>query len=183
MILTSYLYSHPSEKNRYLKVVRVFTLACSHVWYIQGRSDIEKSEQDEKPFNASLTRSNPNVEVIWYHKTVTSRLHGWVSSRGSDGGSWLSAFIWQHGGALDWKRSIFHRKLVLSMMLGGDLAGLRALSPLGLAFKVSWFPLMAASKRDLKWGDDATRDLPNNRSTANQLIPIVWMKHLNKGGA
>lgn len=44
MILASYLYNHPSEKNRYLKVMRVFTLACSHLWYIQGCSDIEKSE-------------------------------------------------------------------------------------------------------------------------------------------
>lgn len=47
---------------------------------------------------------------------------------------------------------VCHRKLVLSMMLGGDAADLRVaalLSPLGLVFKASWFPLMAASRRDL----------------------------------
>ncbi len=54
-----------------------------------------------------------------------------------------------------------HRKLVLSVMLGEDLAVLRVaeLALLALAFRLSWFPLTAASRRDFRWGDDAMRDL------------------------
>lgn len=45
-----------------------------------------------------------------------------------------------------------HRKLVLSVMLGDDLAALRAagLALLALAFRLSWFPLTAASRRDFR---------------------------------
>lgn len=42
-----------------------------------------------------------------------------------------------------------HRKLVLSVMLGEDLGVLRA-ALLTLAFRLSWFPLTAASRRDFK---------------------------------
>lgn len=46
----------------------------------------------------------------------------------------------------------FHRKLVFSVMLGEDLAELRAaaLALLALAFRLSWFPLTAASRRDFR---------------------------------
>lgn len=46
----------------------------------------------------------------------------------------------------------FYRKLVLSLMLGEELAGPRvvALAQLALAFRLSWFPLTAASRRDLR---------------------------------
>lgn len=46
----------------------------------------------------------------------------------------------------------FYRKLVLSLMLGEELAGSRvvALAQLALAFRLSWFPLTAASRRDLR---------------------------------
>lgn len=80
MILASFSYNHPSEKNRYLKVIRVSPLACSHVWYIQGCSDIETSERDEKPFNASLTRSNnrtwkwSDTTKLWHHKYMDDGL-------------------------------------------------------------------------------------------------------------
>lgn len=45
-----------------------------------------------------------------------------------------------------------HRKLVLSVMLGEDLAPLREaeLALLALAFRLSWFPLTAASRRDFR---------------------------------
>lgn len=45
-----------------------------------------------------------------------------------------------------------HRKLVLSVMLGEDLATLRAavLALVALAFRLSWFPLTAASRRDFR---------------------------------
>lgn len=55
-----------------------------------------------------------------------------------------------HPAVLQVKRS--HRKLVLRVMLGEDLAALRvaALALLALAFKLSWFPLTAASRRDFR---------------------------------
>lgn len=45
-----------------------------------------------------------------------------------------------------------YRKLVFSVMLGEDLAALRpaALALLALAFRLSWFPLTAASRRDFR---------------------------------
>lgn len=49
-------------------------------------------------------------------------------------------------------RPFIHRKLVLRVMLGEDLAVLRAeaLALLALAFRLSWFPLTAASRRDFR---------------------------------
>lgn len=53
----------------------------------------------------------------------------------------------------------FYRKLVLSLMLGEAGPRAVAFAQLALAFRLSWFPLTAASRRDLRWGDDAMRDL------------------------
>lgn len=77
-----------------------------------------------------------------------------------------------------------HRKLVLSVILGEDLVGLRAatLALLALAIRLSWFPLMAASRRDFRSGEDEMRDLGGGIQSINvqstDTDDIIWIQSL-----